>query len=509
MFTNCKTALQDTDKEIQIVKKPNSALINDTNLLQNLVSAGGTVYLDDIYHITKPITIIRDVEIIGNANAEGGNSKILMNNSKYNQIFVTQSEAKCELKYIETQSKTLLQIDSDSEKIIINNCKVSAASNSERPTIAIKHSGNRNSKSHHIKFLKISNNIFENTTVAFLDKITTDSLNFESNIVNNGVNYILRAESHLNEKQGYISFQGNTINGLKGFNNKNDENVARVFQASATDSIIYKNNTIKDVEATSSANYIYWHSGHLLFENNTCANITSTTAAIHDKGIDKKYSTTIRDNIFDQSELSDQSSLNNKSKILNPKLGIININRAHNVQIEKNNFIGIETYALRISHPFNNTGNHAQLPSNISFESNTITNINNSTVILVSQAVSEFHIKKNVVRGVIKNDKSNKLSFVELRVTSNHKLSGIKNIVVDSNRIDNSNNNYTIVFINDGNYIHESLNNRKIDNVLVKNNNVQNASSSIKLFKSTEVSNLIIENNTIQNKSQSYKKVKS
>ncbi len=509
-FLQCKSLQHDKEKiRVETINSTKSDEHDDTDLLQKLISKGGTIYLNEIYNINKAIRITKDIRIIGDLHNSSGYSKIVMQNPDYSHVFIHDANVNLEISYIETTGKGLLDIQSNSPLIKINKCKINGNGINASPTIAIKHNGSKKSESHHINSFEISENNFNEVTVAFLDKITTDNLNFNDNVINNGINYVLRAESHLNEQQNNISFQRNIINGLTGRSKNKDKTVARVFQASALTNILYRNNIIKDVQATSSANYIYWHSGNLIFEGNECHNIISKTAAVHDKGIAENYTIKIKDNVFDQSGLNNKSLSYTNSKGINPSLGMININRANNVLIEKNEFIGLDSYALRISHPFHTSNNHSQLPKSIIFNRNTIRDINSSSVVLVSQSINYLNVTNNVVLGNIRNTRNqNRLAFIELIVTSAHKLAGIKNVTIDTNRIENSVKNYFLVFINNGYYLHKDLNDSKISNIEVSNNYVQNAKATVKFFKSSRAHMLSINNNNIVSKNSSYKEIK-
>jgi len=505
LFIQCKSVDQESIKNNTIKNDTNSSQTNDTRELQNLISKGGIIHLNDSYLITQPLTITKDTRIIGNSQATNGYTNIVMNNPNYDQIFRNESNVNLELSHIQTSSKGILEISSGAKEILINNCKVTNSLESNGPAIAIRVSKSKTPVLREIQNLKINSTIFENATAAFLDYVKTDSLIFDNNTVHNGINYVLRAESKLNEKQNYISFQGNTINGLKGWSKKSDKTVARVLQASATENIVYANNTIRNVKASTSANYVYWHSGNLFFENNRCSSIISNTAAIHDKGISKQYTTTIKNNTFNQSELNNQVL----ERVNNPKLGIININRAQNVRVEKNNFIGLQTYALRISHPFPENGNHKQLPKNIVFDGNTL-NQNENSAVLVSQSVDNLRITNNVIQDITEvNSKNKRQNLIELRVTSNHEQAGIDNVIIAENTIENRENNYSLVFVNDGNYIHKTTSSkRKVNNIQITNNQIEHAVSLVKLFSKSQVATLTINDNEITNRMQSYSKVK-
>jgi len=418
---------------------------DDTEALQKAIKTGGTVLLGDAYSISKPMRITKDVVIKGK---DSGYTLINYRKPKGDQVFELSEKVDARIEHVETSNGGLLHITSGACNLLLTENRI--INNTERRIYGI--SRGKTTGFFELDYFEISNNSFENITVAYIDRVISSSLIFEDNTATNCIGYILRSIINDQRVQGYISLQRNHITNLRSGNN----GAARILQASVETTIDYRDNYIQNIHAEKSGNFVYWKKGNLNFINNTCLNISSSTAGIHDKGVSKKYMINIQGNTFDQSEVSYR--LTNKP---NPKLGIININAAHNVTIQDNVYSNLKTFALRISRPFSEKTKNGQIAKNIKFSNNKINNVDFKSVILVSQAVENFEISNNCVDGLRNSQTKNNPRFVELLVT---KPQGkIMDVFVKENTLHNIADNALLLRTNNNDLACNSITNVSCD----------------------------------------------
>lgn len=485
----------------------------DTEALQKAVSVGGNIGLGHSYKIDQTITITKETSITTTLGNQEYSSIIYETQfDNYAFTFLGDASMSLEISGILINTNGLLRINTDANEINVHRNKV--INNTTRMTQhAIVNSDlDGNDAINVISHFEIFDNDFERVSVAFLNRMKAGTLIFDSNRIDDCYRYVLRAESRSEEEQleqGYISFQNNIINGLSGFTLEEDDDeeddysneVARVLQASSSTSIDYKNNTIYDVSGCRAANYIYWSRGNLNFIDNECIGISSGTAAIHDKGLLDEYSVHIEGNIFDQTGVDLFENCEKTVIKPNPRAGIINIHSANNVVVENNEYVNLKTFALRISHPLigDAIGNQPNLPENISFNNNTVSNTNNKSVILVSPAVTGLDILNNCIDGLSNTllETNHHPRFIEFSVNSTVALAVINDVLIDGNTMINIHNNSEMLWVNDGAFdcsLSISMP-AKINNVLISNNAQVEGQSFVTFQVGSGIRNLSIDNN--------------
>ncbi|GGG17938.1 hypothetical protein GCM10011344_18200 [Dokdonia pacifica] len=481
---------------------PNST-DDDTLALQKAVSMGGNILLGEEYTITDTINITKNTTINSAFTANPTHTLIIYDTpNMISFVFTLQANVDVSIENVEIETNGLFELNSDASSIILRNNIVSNETLNAKTVIR-----NYNNIPRNIDSFIITGNHFEQVTVAFLDGTTSNELIFNDNVIRDCFRYLLRAESSADEEQGYISFQRNDIDGLRG-NNAGD--VARVLQASASTTIDYLDNTIRNIEGTAAANFIYWRAGNLNFIGNHCFDISSGTGAIHDKGLSLEYTVTIRDNVFDQSNTDllvlppEEFGGDNIIK-RNPVLGIINISRAHNVNIENNEYLNLRTFALRISHPFTPTSDNSQLPENIVFHNNTVTNTNNKSVILVAPVVTNIDITNNCIDGLSNRriETNHHPRFIEFSVNSSHPLAAVNDVVISRNTLIKVPRYAEMLWVNDGNFVCTSGTNipAKINDVVISENSQIGGQSFVTFqgVNATGIRNLSITDNVYHN----------
>lgn len=486
---------------------------DDTNALQKAVSVGGNIGLGYSYKITETILITKETSITTTLGNLGYSSIIYETSSNsYAFTFLGNENIGVEISGIQINTNGLLRIGTDANLISLHRNKVINTTSRETQHAIVNSDFDGNDAINLIYRLEIFDNRFERVSVAFLHRMKAEKLIFDANNAKNCYRYILRAESLSSEEQleqGYISFQKNVINGLSGIvlppDEEGEENIsgriARVLQASASTTIDYKDNIIRDILGCRAANYIYWSRGNLNFIDNVCIGISSGTGAIHDKGLLDEYSVLIQGNTFDQTGEGLLESCIGNTVLRNPKLGIINIHRADNVVIEDNEFVDLETFALRISHPLiaDAIATQPNLPENISFINNTVSNTDNKSVILVSPAVTGLDILNNCIDGLSNSiiETNHHPRFIEFSINTPTLLAVVNDVVIDGNTLTNIHNNSEMLWVNDGTFdcpLNVNIP-AKINNVLISNNGQEGGQSFVTFQGATGIRNLSIVNN--------------
>ncbi len=486
----------------------------DTDALQKAVSVGGNIGLGYAYKIEHTITITKETSItttLGNPGYSLITYETPLSNN-YAFTFLGNENIGAEISGIQINTNGLLRIGTDANTISIHQNKVINTTLKETQHAIVNSDFDGNNAINLISRLEVFDNDFERVSVAFLYRMSAEKLIFDANRIENCYRYVVRAESTSEEEQleqGYISFQKNVINGLSGIvlppNDDGEENisgmVARVLQASASTTIDYKDNIIRDVSGCRAANYIYWSRGNLNFIDNVCVGISSGTAAIHDKGLLDEYSVLIQGNTFDQTGEGLLESCIGNTILRNPKLGIINIHRADNVVIDNNEYINLRTFALRISHPLNADAIATQphLPENISFTNNTVSNTDNKSVILVSPAVTGLDILNNCIDGLSNStiETNHHPRFIEVSINTPTLLAVVNDVLIDGNTVTNIHKNSEMLWVNDGTFdcpLDVNLP-AKINNVLISNNGQEGGQSFVTFQGATGIRDLSIVNN--------------
>lgn len=486
----------------------------DTDALQKAVSVGGNIGLGYAYKIDDTITITKETSITTTLGNQG-HSLITYetpSSNNYAFTFLGNENIGVEISGIQINTNGLLRIGTDANLISLHRNKVINTTSRETQHAIVNSDFDGNNAINLISRLEIFDNDFERVSVAFLHRMKAEKLIFDANRIDNCYRYVVRAESLSSEEQleqGYISFQKNVINGLSGIvlppGDDGEENIsgriARVLQASASTTIDYKDNIIRDVSGCRAANYIYWSRGNLNFIDNVCVRISSGTGAIHDKGLLEEYSVLIQGNTFDQTGEGLLESCIGNTILRNPKLGIINIHRADNVVIDSNKYINLRTFALRISHPLNGDAIATQpsLPENISFTNNTVSNTDNKSVILVSPAVTGLDILNNCINGLSNSiiETNHHPRFIEFSINSTVQLAVVNDVLIDGNTVTNIHNNSEMLWVNDGTFdcpLDVNLP-AKINNVIISNNGQEGGQSFVTFQGATGIRNLSIVNN--------------
>lgn len=264
-----------------------------------------------------------------------------------------------------------------------------------------------------------------------------------------------------------IDFSFNQVNGVNTVETDGHK-YACVMMADALDEILVDSNYIYNVDGVygpgestggngyHEAHYVYWNIGHVKFTRNYCDGITSSKAAIEDKGASNEYSLEVINNDF----------INNfSSSVIETKNNLgssfIFNNRFHNSQ-----------FVIYQAH--NTNGYSGAVPSNIIFEKNNIIefnfngNQNYNAVFQVTHGGNNIKLIDNVL--TVNDSNNSQVELLQLEKTKN--TNSISEIYVIGNSATFVNANSTLVQtrISDYNGSHQYTSPTYINNLHIKCN---------------------------------------
>lgn len=261
----------------------------------------------------------------------------------------------------------------------ISNCEIN--NNTIRPIVYIVDKNNPV-----VTNIRISNNSFRNSRIAILDRITSESIVFSHNRVENFQGYVLRIQFNnalSNVKK--IVFDHNFVDG-----NMTDSKNVRVLQALAKESIHYTNNVIKNLSFFEGEFSLFYSSqGSVFMSNNHFENIISNYQhLIQDKGHASSI-WSIHDNVFDQRRVDDPNPVERGNA------SIINI--ANNTSIISNNiFLNPRTNSIVLGNSaFKKSGD--PFPKNCLISNNSFISTENHSIITIMQSAQDITIQGNKI----------------------------------------------------------------------------------------------------------------